>query len=156
MCACTCFGKGRSTATSTGRLSQLSICCRGPVSARALAPFDVILADLVMPPQSMPHNRASTEDLPGDSSGRLSAEIWHRVVQDAVDCRTVLAREALLQRREPAAHRLERRTDRPRRHDPFDSDRRAWLLARKQNLLQPLAGPGADELDLDIAARLEP
>ena len=39
-----------------------------------------------------------------------------------IDHRAVLARQALLQRREPAAHRLERRADRLRRHDAVDAD----------------------------------
>ena len=55
-------------------------------------------------------------------SGRFAAEIRHRVAQHAEDHRAVLAREPLLQRREPAAHRLERGTDRLGRDDAVDAD----------------------------------
>src|SRR5262245_3449060 len=55
-------------------------------------------------------------------SGRLAAEIRHGIAQHAEDHRAILARQALLERREPAAHGVERRADRPRRNDAFDPD----------------------------------
>ena len=89
-------------------------------------------------------------------SGRFAAEIRHRVAQHAEDHGAVLAREPLLQRREPAAHRLERRTDRLGGDDAFDADRRGRLLAREQDFVQALARPDAGEGDVDVAAGLEP
>ena len=94
--------------------------------------------------------------LAADGSGRFAAEIRHRVAQHAVDHRALVAREPLLQRREPAAHRLERRTARLRRHDAGDADLGGRLVAREQDFVQPLARPHAGELDLDVAARLKP
>src|SRR5215831_8612876 len=64
------------------------------------------------------------------SSSRLTAEIRYGVAQDAENDRAVLAREALLERREPAAHGVERRADRPGGNDAVDADRRGRLLAR--------------------------
>src|SRR5712671_413699 len=90
-----------------------------------------------------------------DSSGSRTAKIRHRVAKNAVNCGALAAREALLQCSEPLAHRLERRTNWPGGHDPLDTDRRGRLLARKQDFMQPLTGPNANELDLDIATRLE-
>ena len=89
-------------------------------------------------------------------SGRISPEVRHRVAQDAEDHRTVLARETLLQRRKPAAHGLERRTDGLGGDDALDADRRGRLLAREQDLVQALTRPDAGEGDLDVAARFEP
>src|SRR6185312_7226943 len=54
-------------------------------------------------------------------SRRLAAKIRHRVAQHAVDHRTILARQALLEGREPAAHGLERGAHRLRRHDALDA-----------------------------------
>ena len=64
-------------------------------------------------------------------------------MQDAEDHGAVLARETLLQRREPSAHRLERGTDRLGGDDAFNADRSRGLLAREQYLAQTLAGPDA-------------
>src|SRR5262249_27713580 len=77
------------------------------------------------------------------NSGRFPAEIRHRVVQHAEDHGAVFAREALLQRRKPGAHRFERWTDRLGGNDALDADRGGRLLAREQDFLQALAGPDA-------------
>src|SRR5262252_3735337 len=90
------------------------------------------------------------------NSGRFPAEIRHRVVQHAEDDGAVFAREALFQRRKPAAHRFERWTDRLGGNDALDADRGGRLLAREQDFLQALAGPDASEGDVDVASGFEP
>jgi hypothetical protein len=70
-----------------------------------------------------------------------------------MDHRAFAAEESLLERGKPAAHRVERGVNWPGGDDPFNADRRGRLLSRKQDFMQPLAWPDADELDLDIAAR---
>src|SRR5262249_60728599 len=88
-------------------------------------------------------------------SGRFAAEIRHRVVQHAEDYRAVFAREALLQRRKPAAHRFERWTDRLGGDDALDADRGGRLLAREQDFLQALARSDAGEGNIDVAPGFE-
>src|SRR6266849_5316977 len=85
----------------------------------------------------------------------LAAEIGYGVAQHAEDHGAVLTRKALLQRRQPATHRLKRWTDGLGGDDALDADRRGWLLARKQNFVQALARPGAGKRDVDVAAGLE-
>ena len=82
-------------------------------------------------------------------------EIRHRIAQHAIDRGALLARQPLLQRREPAAHGVERRLHRTRGHDAGDADLRHRLLAREQDFVQPLARPDAGEHDVDVAAGLE-
>src|SRR5258708_1191324 len=62
----------------------------------------------------------------------------------------------MLQCCKPAAHRLERRTDRLGGDDAFNADRGCRLLAREQDLVQALAWPDAGKGDVDVSAGLEP
>src|SRR5580693_2516082 len=91
-----------------------------------------------------------------EASRRLSAEVRHRVAQDAVDHRAVLPREPLLERGKPAPHGLERRAHGLCRNYPLDADEHARLLAREQDLMQALARPDPGEGDVDVAPGLEP
>ena len=52
-----------------------------------------------------------------NGSGSLAAEIRHGFRQHTVDRLALLTRQALFEHREPAAHRIERRLDRPRGDD---------------------------------------
>src|SRR5262249_20320952 len=85
------------------------------------------------------------------NSGRFPAEIRHRVVQYAEDHGAGFTREALLQRRKPAAHRFERWTNRLGGNDALDADGGGRLLAREQDFLQALAGPDPSEGNVDVA-----
>src|ERR1700737_4860504 len=85
----------------------------------------------------------------------LSAEVGHRVAQHAIDHRTILPRQPLFERGEPSAHGFKRRTDGLRRHNTFDSNRRARFLAREQDFLQAFPRPNPGERDVDVAPGLE-
>ena len=109
------------------------------------------------PNESRAHCRAEACRTAGgrNNSGSRTAKIRHRVAKNAVNCRALAAREALLQCGEPPAHGLERWTNRSGGYDPIDADWSGRLLARKQDFMEPLARPDSNELNLDIATWLE-
>src|SRR5262249_56319286 len=67
----------------------------------------------------------------------------------------LLALERLVEPPEPGAHGFQRRAHGARRDHARDADLGDRLLAREQDLVQPLARADAGEDDLDVAARLE-
>src|SRR5689334_22228728 len=89
-------------------------------------------------------------------SGRLAAELRHRIAQDIIDHRAFTARDALLQRSHPRANGLERRRDRFGADDTGYADLGRCLFTREQYFVQPLAGPYTGKCDLDVPAGLKP
>src|SRR5438876_2531090 len=102
------------------------------------------------------HLAAVGKPTPEPRSRRSSAEVRHRVAQDAIDHGAVLPREPSFEFGEPAAHRFKRRAHGLCRNYPLDADGHARLLAREQDLMQALARPDAGEGDVDVAPGLEP
>src|SRR5690349_1669576 len=85
-------------------------------------------------------------------SDSLFREIRHRLAQDAVDRSALLALERLLEFAEPDPHGFERGAHRAGGDDAGDADLRNRLLAREQDLVQPLARPDSGIDNLDVLA----
>src|SRR4029077_5221044 len=101
------------------------------------------------------HLAAVGKPPPEPRSRRLSAEVRHRVAQDAVDHGAVLPREPLLERGKPAPHGFKGGAHGLCRDYPLDADGHARLLACEQDLMQALTWPDAGEGDVDVAPGLK-
>src|ERR1700683_2032357 len=88
-------------------------------------------------------------------SPRFAAEIRHRLAEDAVDGVAFPLVEAALEFGNPTAHDIDRRAYRRGGDDPVYADIHAWLFAREQYLVEPLAGPNAGKDDVNITPRLQ-
>src|SRR2546429_9838657 len=86
------------------------------------------------------------------NSGCFPAEIRYRVVQHAKDNGPVFAREALFERRKPAAHRYERRTHRLGGNDALDVGGGCRIPARGQDFLHAMYGTGTGMRDVHVAS----